>query len=182
MKLLNGLLERFLFTFGVLLFMQIPQFIDQYTQRLGGYYDAQRTHLAQYQAIADINYDGQLTTLIAQFQASDTPAIVQTGQQIESTRLTTETLLQDLRLLTADNYIPKLKLLVTRLDTTLAKNTLAIFKPGIPLTKEAIITGFIGGSLLNLLWIMLCGLLKKIAALLFIRSPRDTDNQELREQ
>lgn len=182
MKLLNGLLERFLFTFGVLLFMQIPQFIDQYTQRLGGYYDAQRTHLAQYQAIADINYDGQLTTLIANFQSSDTPAVVLTGQQIESTMHTTETLLQDLRLLTADSYLPKLKLLLTRPDLTLAKNTLAIFKPGIPLTKEAIITGFIGGCLLNLLWIMICGLLKKIAAFLFIRSARETDSQQLSEQ
>ncbi len=182
MKLLNGLLERFLFTFGVLLFMQIPQFIDQYTQRLGGYYDAQRAQLAHYQAIADINYDGQLTTLITHFQDSETPAVVQTGQQIESTMHTTEALLQDLRLLTADNYIPKLELLVTRLDMTLARNTLAIFKPGIPLTKEAIITGFIGGSLLNLIWIMICALLKKIASFLFIRSPRETDNQQLSEQ
>lgn len=182
MKLLNGLLERLLFTFGLLLFMQIPQFIDQYTQRLGGYYDAQRTHLAQYQAIADINYDGELTTLISHFQASDTPAVVQTGQQIESTMQTTETLLQDLRLLTANNYIPKLKLLATRLDMTLAKNTLAIFKPGIPLTKEAIITGLIGGCLVNLLWIMICGLLKAIAAFLFIRTAGEADNQQLSKQ
>ena len=46
------------FAAGVLLFMQVPHLIDQYEQRLGGYYQAQVNHLEKYQQIAERQHRG----------------------------------------------------------------------------------------------------------------------------
>ncbi len=56
MFILKGLVDRVLFAVRVLLFMQVPHFVDQYTQSLSGYYQAQANYLDQYQQIAKKQY------------------------------------------------------------------------------------------------------------------------------
>ena len=45
MKALRHLLDKIAFAAGVIIFLQLPHFIDQYTQRLGGYHAAQKLQL-----------------------------------------------------------------------------------------------------------------------------------------
>jgi hypothetical protein len=85
MKIIVGFIDRLFFAAGVLVFLQLPHFIDQYTQRFGGFYDAEKAHLEKYQSIADQNFAGDLKALIRQFKSGGSQAIIQTGGAIEKT-------------------------------------------------------------------------------------------------
>ncbi|QUM77719.1 DUF2937 family protein [Moritella sp. 24] len=163
MTFIHGLLQRLLFTVGVILFMQFPQFIDHYSQQLSGYYLAQQNQLKQFQLIADINFHGQLDKLITDFNNSPAPAVQQVGKQVFTLQQSVPALAADLAILSDGNYLNKLTYFVTRIDSKLAQNTLMLFKPGIPLSQAALITGLIGGISLNLIWLLII----KLAALLW---------------
>ncbi|MDX2319032.1 MAG: DUF2937 family protein [Moritella sp.] len=166
MTFIHGLLQRLLFTVGVMLFMQLPQFIDHYSQQLSGYYLAQQTQLQQFQLIADTNFNGQLTTLINDFNASPAPAVQQVGKQVFTLQQSVPGLAVDLAILTEGSYVNKLHYFMTRVDSKLAENTLSLFTPGIPLSQAALLTGLIGGVSLNLLWLLSL----KLLSLVFLRS------------
>ena len=170
MTFIHGLLQRLLFTFGVMLFMQLPQFIDHYSQQLSGYYLAQQNQLQQFQLIADTNFNGQLDSLIADFNASPAPAVQQVGKQVLTLQQALPVLASDLAILTEGSYINKLTYFVTRINTKLAENTLSLFTPGIPLSQAAIVTGLIGGITLNLLWLFSL----KLLSLIFYRKHTQT--------
>ena len=165
MTFIHGLLQRLLFTIGVMLFMQLPQFIDHYSQQLSGYYLAQQNQLQQFQLIADTNFNGQLDTLIADFKSSLAPAVQDVGKQVLTLQQSLPKLATDLAILTEGSYINKLTYFVTRIDSKLAENTLSLFTPGIPLSQAAIVTGLIGGITLNLFWLFSL----KLLTLMFTR-------------
>ncbi|KXO13952.1 hypothetical protein AKG98_14 [Moritella sp. JT01] len=169
MTFIHGLLQRLLFTIGVMLFMQLPQFIDHYSQQLSGYYLAQQNQLQQFQLIADTNFNGQLDTLIADFKSSPAPAVQQVGKQVLTLQQSLPELATDLTILTEGSYINKLTYFVTRIDSKLAENTLSLFTPGIPLSQAAIVTGLIGGITLNLFWLFSLKLLTLMFARFHIR-------------
>jgi len=170
MTFINGLLQRLLFTIGVMLFMQLPQFIDHYSQQLSGYYLAQQNQLQQFQLIADSNFNGQLNKLIADFNASPAPAVQQVGKQVITLQQSLPVLASDLAILTEGHYANKLSYFMTRIDSQLAENTLTHFTPGIPLSQTALLTGLIGGVSLNLLWLFII----KLPTLLWHRLFRRT--------
>jgi len=155
MKIINGLLQRLLFTLGFILFMQLPQFIDHYTQHLAGYYNAQQDQLKQYKAIAKLNYDGHLNTLIANFKLNPNPEIQQVGKQIAALKASVKSLRKGVDTLSTGDYPTQLYFLAKNIDLSLAQNTLQILKPGIPLSQSALITGLIGGLVINLIWLIL---------------------------
>ena len=83
MKAVLRFLDRIVFTAGVLLFLQLPNFIDQYTQRFGGYYEAEKQQLESYQDISEKYFDGDMNAMIESFaDEKDNPAIRETGEQI----------------------------------------------------------------------------------------------------
>jgi hypothetical protein len=150
MKIVVGFIDRLFFAAGVLVFLQLPNFIDQYTQRFGGFYDAERAHLEKYQLIADQNFAGDLKALIRQFKAGGSQAIIQTGEAIEKTVLRVTEFEKGLRALEGSDFIKKVMYLSTNIDYGLAKGTLRVFKPGIPFSVEALACGVFGGVLFSL--------------------------------
>ena len=165
MTFIHGLLQRLLFTIGVMLFMQLPQFIDHYSQQLSGYYLAQQNQLQQFQLIADTNFNGQLDTLIADFKSSPSAAVQQVGKRVLTLQQSLPELAIDLVTLTEGSYINKLTYFVTRIDSKLAENTLSLFTQGIPLSQAAIVTGLVGVITLNLFWLFSL----KLLTLMFTR-------------
>ena len=172
MTFINGLLQRLLFTFGVMLFMQLPQFIDHYSQQFSGYYLSQQTQLQQYQLIADNNFNGQLDELITDFTTSSAPAVQQVGEQVLTLQQSLPILATDLAILTEGSYTAKLRYFTTRIDPQLAENTLSLFTPGIPLSQAAITTGLMGGITLNLFWLVSLKLLSLCFSLFQSQQPK----------
>ena len=152
MSIIKGLLDRVCFTLGVLLFMQVPHFIDQYTQRLGGYYQAQLGHLSQYQEIAKKQHHGDLELLIQEFESSSRAAVQETGKNIRNIRDNSALLAKEVNVLENKAFVFKLTQIFTGMRYDLAKETLKTYKVGVPLSVEGLICGLLGGVLMSLIF------------------------------
>ncbi|MFK8026639.1 MAG: DUF2937 family protein [Gammaproteobacteria bacterium] len=152
MFIIKGLLDRVLFAVGVLLFMQVPHFIDQYTQSLGGYYQAQVTHLAQYQEIANKQHQGDLDALIREFMSSDKASVRETGINISESRAQAKSVQDDLYVLDHQPLAVKLMHLATGTRYSIAQQTLTHYKPGVPFSIESVVCALLGGVLMSVLF------------------------------
>jgi hypothetical protein len=158
MNLITGLLDRLLFTAGLLIFLQVPQFVDHYTQRYAGYRQAVADSVGEYQQSADAHYDGDLALMIHDFKADDKAAMRDLGTKMERDRERLEQMTAGLEVLRGSSLVDKLVFLAEDLDHDIARATLDDFAPGLPLTPDALICGLIGGILVSgllniLLWI-----------------------------
>jgi len=152
MNIIKGLLDRIIFAVGVLLFMQVPHFIDQYEQRLGGYYQAQVKNLAQYQQIANQQHQGNLSALIDEFESSSKRSVQQTGSHVREMSEQTEQLKNDVLVLASDSFIMKFSHVVTTLKVDIARAVIQTYKPAFPLSVEGLVCGLLGGVILSLLF------------------------------
>ncbi|MFK8013251.1 MAG: DUF2937 family protein [Marinicellaceae bacterium] len=152
MMIVKQLLDKICFAIGVIVFLQLPHFIDQYTQRIGGYAESKIQQLEQYQEIAENNYEGNINLLIDNFKNSQDPAIQQTGESISETQQDVFVLNDEIKILETDGLFKKVMFLSTNLRYNIAKGTLGTFQPGIPLNIWAFVYGLIGGVLFSLLF------------------------------
>lgn len=158
MKTLAGILDRILFAGGLVVFLQIPQFVDHYTQRYAGYQQALTVSVGEYQLSADAHYAGDLGVMVHEFKNDDKPAMRELGSKIERERTQLTTMTAGLAILQGDSLAEKLVYLAGDFDSAIAEGTLQDFKPGMPLTADAWICGVIGAILLSgllnlLLWL-----------------------------
>ncbi|MDP9142697.1 MAG: DUF2937 family protein [Pseudomonadota bacterium] len=149
MKLITGVLDRLLFALGLVMFLQLPQFIDHYTQRLGGYRQAVADSVADYQLSADTHYAGDLNQLVADFRNDDKPAQRDMGDKIQRDRDRLVELNAAIAVLSGDSLIDKLIYLARNLDLPLAEATAEAFTPGVPLNLQAGLCGLVGGLLMS---------------------------------
>ena len=152
MSILKGLLDRIIFAAGVLLFMQVPHLIDQYEQRLGGYYQAQVNHLEKYQQIADRQHRGDLSALIYEFESSAKPSVQQTAKNVREISQQAEQYKRDVQVLANDSLLVKLSHLATTLNIEIAQAVMQTYSPAFPLSVEGLICGLVGGILLSLMF------------------------------
>lgn len=151
-SLLRNLSDRILFAAGLLLFMQLPQFMDQYTQRLGGYLQGQQEHLARYQSIADQQFAGDLASLIGDFAASGKSSVREVGHNVSQLVEQIDASIYDLHILEQGQFVSKVIHLSTNMNIDIARETLRIFTPGIPISLEGIVCGLLGGIFLSALF------------------------------
>ena len=81
---LEKFLDRALCVVGALVFSQLPEFFQQYLQRLGGHLDEARRQLGQFQQTA-AQSGLTLDRLIADTRAQSEPAVAQLGQVMANT-------------------------------------------------------------------------------------------------
>ncbi|MFK7795584.1 MAG: DUF2937 family protein [Gammaproteobacteria bacterium] len=169
MFIIKGLLDRVLFAVGVLLFMQVPHFVDQYAQRLGGYYQAQVNHLDQYQQIAKNQHQGNLDGLIREFMSSEQASVRETGNNISVIRGLAESLKNDVYVLDHKPLASKLVHLATATRYDIAGQTLTNYKPGVPFSIESLVCALLGGMFMSMLFNSILFVPK-----LFKRKPKKT--------
>ncbi|HEX4896337.1 MAG TPA: DUF2937 family protein [Solimonas sp.] len=161
MNLVLGLIDRLLFAAGLLLFLQLPQFIDQYTQRYAGYHQALADSFAEYQANADRHYGGDLGRLIADLRAAPGAGIREIGDKLERDHDTLRRMAAGLEILRHGTLWQKLRYLATDLDRPLAEGTWQDFEPGLPLSTDALLCGLLGALLASGLFNLLCWPLRR---------------------
>lgn len=162
MNLMTGLLDRLLFAAGLIVFLQIPQFIDHYTQRFGGYHQAVADSVATYQRSADRHYRGDLGLMIARFKADAKPALREVGEKMDTERTKLESMTRGLSILQHGNLLDKLAYLAGDLDMSIARATFDAYRPGLPLTTDAMICGLFGGMLASALFSLLLWPLQRL--------------------
>lgn len=149
MRVLLGLIDRILFAAGFALAMQLPQFVDSYTQRYGGYHQALVDSMADYQRNADEHYGGNLDRLIGDLHTASAPGIREIGDKLERERARELEMRQGLAILEGDSLTAKLWYLSRHLDRELARATWMAYTPGLPLSVDALVCGLVGAILLS---------------------------------
>lgn len=172
MQLIKNLSDRILFAVGLILFMQVPQFVNQYTQRLGGYLQGQQEQLTRYQQIADEHFSGELSSMVAEFRESSKGSVRNVGDNLQLLIQKVNETKADLQFLEEGALLSNLSHLSYNLNTKVATETLRTFVPGVPITLEALACGLSGGILLS----ALLHLLLKLPFTRMKFSPRGTSS------
>jgi len=140
-NIFTKLLDRCLFTFSFIVGVQLPEFVQQYSQRLSGHLNEASHHLSQFQAIADSQYQGSLLTLISRYQANSDIAIVQTGDVIAELMTRIELFELQLSHLQQGDLYQRLYYFIIEMDIELARATAFQFQLAIPLETQALLLG-----------------------------------------
>ncbi len=139
----DTLIDRLLCVLGAVSFCQLPEFIQQYLQRLGGRLDEARRQLAQFTEVA-----AQSKLTLAEF-------IQRTGHNTDESvarlaNVMSNTVARADSLAAADAAIRNAALwkkpfvFFAHFDPSIARATLDIYKPAVPTTAEGLIYAILG--------------------------------------
>jgi uncharacterized protein (DUF1778 family) len=139
----DRILDRIFSVIGAVAFSQVPEFIQQYIQRLGGHVDE-----AQYQVElirkAAASSGHTLSTFIELFIPHTDPSVVQQGQLIQRTIERARELAEALQAIKDASILTRPFVFLAEIKYPIAKATLEDFQPAVPLTLESLIYAFIG--------------------------------------
>ncbi|MFT4047406.1 MAG: DUF2937 family protein [Solimonas sp.] len=161
MNVFLGLIDRLLFVAAFIVALQLPQFVDHYTQRYGGYHQALADSMAEYRRNADEHYGGDLDQLIADLESAPSAGIHDIGRKLAADRAKETEMRHGLDILEKGSLVDKLWYLSRHLDREIALGTWLAFTPGLPLSSEALICGLAGA-------LLVCGLFNLLRWLLGI--------------
>ena len=167
----DGLLDRALCVIGTVLFSQIPEFMQQYLQRLGGHLDEARRQLEQFhQAAAQSGLT--LERLINQTATNPDPAVAKLGGVMTESIMRVDTLTAAQAALQQASLWSRPFVFVQHIDTSIARSTWAIFQPAVPTTIEGLVYALLG--MLTLLAVYHLGIKYPVRQSLARRAQRRT--------
>ena len=139
--------------------VQLPEFIQQYTQLINGRLAEAQFHLSKFQLVADQHFDGNLTQLTTRYRDNSDPAIQQMGQTIIELSDRAEHFEAQIDLLSQHSYLERLYYFIINIDYHSATLVAEQYVLALPLTIEALLTGLVSATLLLLLRVGLFTLL-----------------------
>ncbi len=157
----RSVIDKIFFAVGLFIGSQIPNFIVQYRQRVGGRLDQARENLEQFQQIANKFHNGSITELIKKHLSSADPTFNEEGLVIKKLVEKTNYLLESYNSLDT-NLINQIKYLIFNIDMEIASATWSIYKPGLILTVEEIICALVFGFLFSFVFYLFALFFKKI--------------------
>lgn len=139
----SGLIDRALCVAGAVLFSQLPEFFQQYLQRLGGHLAEARRQLEQFQAAA--RQSGvNLEQLTANLTAQKDPAVARLGQVIGEAHARVDTLAAAEAALRDASGWSRPFVFLGHLDPGIARGTWQVFRPAVPTTAEGLAYAAVG--------------------------------------
>lgn len=141
LTLINTLIDRCMFTLMFILGVQLPEFINQYIQRLSGHLEESKKQLLNYQSLAEQYFDGNITLLIKQYKSNSDPIIVDSASVIEQLVQRTHYLSTHLNAINTEDYFQQLLQFATQFDAQLVTKTAEFYQLAIPLNINALSTG-----------------------------------------
>jgi hypothetical protein len=141
LALINNIIDRCFFTVTFIIGVQLPEFIQQYQQRLTGHLGEAQSQLDQFTIIAQQHFDGSLVAMITSYKDNNEPSIISTGELIEHLSLRVDYLSSHLAQITQADYLHSVYQFIWHLDQQIASGTAEHFSMAIPLELNAIATG-----------------------------------------
>jgi hypothetical protein len=139
----EGLLDRALCVIGAVVFSQIPEFMQQYLQRLGGHLDEARRQLLHFQQAA-AQSGLSLDRLIDHTTASTDPAVAKLSVVMNDAISRVDTLAAAQAAMQNASFWSRPFVFVRHVDLAISHATWAIFKPAVPTTVEGLIYALFG--------------------------------------
>lgn len=139
-KLLTGALVMT----GGLTFSQVPEFAQQYRQRIGGAVDELRTFVERFDADAASEHLTREAALQRHLTSAD-ELFRKRGLSMQETIHRLDRLSTQQEIMASDSAFVRIVSLATAADRDLARKTLDIYEPAVPVTTEGGIMALIGG-------------------------------------
>jgi hypothetical protein len=139
----DSLLDRILCVVGAVLFSQIPEFMQQYLQRLGGHLDEARRQLQIFQETA-AQSGLTLDRLINQTTANADPAVAKLGGVMTDAVARVDVLASAQTAMENASLWTRPFVFLRHLDFGIARGTWTIFKPAVPTTIEGLLYAALG--------------------------------------
>jgi Protein of unknown function (DUF2937) len=139
----DGLIDRLVCVCGAVGLSQMPEFIQQYLQRLGGHVDEARHQVEQFRTVATQSHE-TLEQLITQTTANADAAVSRLGQVMNDAVTRLQTLQSDQALIANAPPWKQPFVFLSHADPQIVHKTWSIFRPGIPFTLEGITYGVVG--------------------------------------
>ena len=142
-RTVESVFDRVLCVLGAVAFAQLPEFIQQYRQRLGGHLDEARHQLAEFIAIAT---QAQLTLaqLIERTASTPDATLAQLGGVMRNAVSRVDELAAAQTALSHASLWAKPFVFFTYLDTGIARATWEIYQPAVPTTGEGLVYALAG--------------------------------------
>jgi hypothetical protein len=156
---IGSLLDRLSVVVGAFLGSQVPEFMQQYTQRLAGHVNELHRLLSQMRIVAS-HSNKTLEQYIQKFLSSPDPDFARQGELMQEMLSRWEELNQALFHLTHSSIWMRPYVFLKELQYDIAKSTLASFQPGINLSVEGLC--YAGAGML-MGWVLYQGISKCIS-------------------
>jgi hypothetical protein len=143
MKWISGLLDRIFSVAGALLFIQAPEYLQQYLQRLGGHVDELGIQIAKLTQIAG-STGKTLEAYIQKFVTSGDLDYAYQGQLLQNLIDKHEKLAKSLYEIQHASSLERGVKFLFYIDPEIARATLNNFVPGVTLSLEGLIYGLVG--------------------------------------
>lgn len=143
LRIINNIIDRCLFTVTFILGVQLPEFINQYLQRLSGHLNEAKLQLSQFDAIAQSHYQGDIALMVNSYKTNNDPVIVDTGIVIEQLVARVNYLENHFSSLFNNDYISQIQYFIFNADLQIMQQTAKIYSLAIPLEINALATGAI---------------------------------------
>ena len=135
-RFIDSILDRICAALGAAVFMQFPQYLTLYLQRLGGHVDEAARNIEKYKEIAQ-DAGKTLNQYSQHLLNSKDETIIRTGQKIAEDIARYNRLADALKELQAAPAYKKFIVFMQNVDLSIARGTMDNFTPGLPLTLES---------------------------------------------
>lgn len=139
----EGLLDRVLCVLGAVVFSQVPEFMQQYLQRLGGHLDEARRQLEQFRHSAELS-GLTLDRLITQTSTNADAAVAKLGVVMTNAVTRVDALESAQSALQNASLWSRPFIFLQHLDPSITHATWAVFKPAVPTTTEGFVYSLCG--------------------------------------
>ncbi len=148
---LEKILDRALCVAGAVACAQLPEFMQQYLQRLGGHLDEARRQLENFARVA--RESGlSLADYIARLSANADAPVAKTGAVIRDLATRVDELAAAEAALRGASVWTRPFVFLRHLDTEIARGTWTVFRPAVPTTFEGLVYAAVGVVLALAVW------------------------------
>jgi hypothetical protein len=140
MKLVKEYTIRLVFAAGILFGVQVPNFIDQYTQRISAHHLEATENFSGFQAIADKFHGGSVEALIEGHEGSNDPVFRSEAKPIKEIYSRIQAFSSELNALDTDLF-NKIIHVAFKSDSAVFKEAISEYSATVPLSTDAIICG-----------------------------------------
>jgi Protein of unknown function (DUF2937) len=147
---LRTYLRLILFALGLLIGVQAPGFVDQYSKRVSAHYIEAQKNFAGFQRTADLYFGGSIEALIAHHEASSDAVFKDEAKNVAAIYVRLKELAVEADAMNRPLF-SRIIHVAFYPDEEILDETVAAYSYTVPLNQEAIFCGLIAASLLAIL-------------------------------
>lgn len=148
--MLRAYVRLVLFALGLLIGVQAPGFVDQYSKRVSAHYIEAQRNFAGFQRTADLYFGGSIEALIAHHESSSDAVFKDEAKNVAAIYVRLKKLALEANAMNRPLY-SRIFHVAFDADEEILNETRAAYSYTAPLNQEAILCGLIAASLLAIL-------------------------------